>query len=147
MEILISDIFDKCSRLSSYEAGKNAAVGDELYSIIHITERDNEFLVDTMRQAAGSIASILRFAITGYDVNTTTSKLTFDVISDSSLNRPTATKFIAEIISTYCMSVWLSNKIPDRSQSYMGMYTELMNNLVKSIHRLRPILEPDDNND
>ena len=144
MDILISTIFDKCQRLSSYEAGRGSTVSDDLYSIVHITDRDSLFLADAIEQAAGSVASILRFAISDYNITQT--KVTFDVVSDSSLNYPPNTKFLEEIIATYCMAVWLDNKLPERARSYMGMYTELINRMVKKVCRKRPILEADDNN-
>ena len=138
--ISFNDILNSIKALASFEAGRG--VQDEsLYNTIMVSDADKPFLLLHAQQAQSAIASAMLFCLPEYDVRETSGDTLFvySFGSDCALNETSPTKrLLSEAMSLYIMSRWLGNKIPERAETYVSMYGNIVEVLVKSANRSNP---------
>ena len=143
MEILYSDIFDKCEALSAYESKQAVdSNGETMFERVHLIDQDRDLIIHYANECGSILDKLLRFVIS--DTQYTSTGIDFTWISDTSdygLNASNLEDDITEIIVDYCFAQYLSNILPDRSKFWSANASAQLDVIQRKFTRSRPTLD------
>lgn len=135
--IELTTLYDKAVEFASFEAGRGVQ-DDSLYPTIMVTSRDLPFIRSYAEQALTSMGALLKFCLEDYEISDG-DKYVYTFQDTCTLAyKGNTTRHLQEAMTSFIMSQWLVNKLPDRAKTYSTIYTDMMGLLVGSAKRVNP---------